>query len=179
MTINRGLVHSFLGQTWDYSEKGKVRVAMEGKIGQMVEDYGKGGSAATQQVKISLTWTSTARHCQKTGGRGSTPSCSVAWVAKRIVPQLWPALSFLMPRVGREETGPLIEIPEGEQQEGNRHQAGCDGDLSAQLRGRVLCGASSRRQGQTSAGEGTSVHELDQAEVEWDVVDRGGADRGW
>jgi hypothetical protein len=43
MSITRGPVHSFLGQTWDYSKKGKVSVTMEGNIGQMVSDYGIGG----------------------------------------------------------------------------------------------------------------------------------------
>ena len=100
MTINRGLVHSFLGQTWDYSAKGKIRVTMEGNIGQMVEDYGKGGSAATPAGEdlFSVDPDSPPLPEDRRARFHSFVQRS-AWVAKRIVPQLGPALSFLMPRV--------------------------------------------------------------------------------
>jgi hypothetical protein len=100
MSITRGAVHSFLGQTWDYSKKGKVSVTMEGNIGQMVDDYGVGGSAVTPAADdVFQIDSESPLLIEDRRARFHSFVQRCAWVSKRVVPQLGPALSFLMPRV--------------------------------------------------------------------------------
>lgn len=45
--VNRGLVHSFLGMTLDFSTPGKVHITMPNYIGETLDEFGVSGTAAT------------------------------------------------------------------------------------------------------------------------------------
>jgi hypothetical protein len=100
MTINTGAVHSFLGETWDFSKPGKVAVTMTGNIGKMLEEYGVVGTAVTPAT--SELFTVDAESPPLTEPRRQRHHKFVQklqWIAKRVTPQLGPSLSFLLPRV--------------------------------------------------------------------------------
>ena len=47
ITVKRGMVHSYLGMTFDYSTPGKVRITMSKYVMSMLDEYHVTGSAAT------------------------------------------------------------------------------------------------------------------------------------
>jgi hypothetical protein len=100
MAVTIGPVHSFLGETWDYSKPGTVKVTMEGFIGQLLDDFDVSGTATTPasadvfEVDPDSPLLSEARRA-----RFQTGVQKCAWLSKRVVPVLGVGLSFLLPRV--------------------------------------------------------------------------------
>ena len=100
MSVNTGAVHSFLGETWDFSQPGKVAVTMTGNIGKMLEDYGVEGTAVTPATSDLFAVDDASPPLEESARqRFHTFVQKLQWVAKRVAPQLGPAISFLLPRV--------------------------------------------------------------------------------
>jgi len=114
MTVHTGGVHSFLGETWDFSKPGKVSVTMAGNIGKMLEDYGVEGTAVTPATSdLFSVDAASPLLAEPARQRFHTFVQKLQWVAKRVAPQLGPSISFLLPRVQKateQDAGKLDRV---------------------------------------------------------------------
>jgi hypothetical protein len=100
MTINKGQVHSYLGETWDFSSPGKVKCTMEGNIGQVLADNNVTGEAKTPAA-ADLFGIDVSSPLLDENARQLFHSNvqKLQWISKGVMPELGPFLSFAMPRV--------------------------------------------------------------------------------
>ena len=100
VSIRKGETHSYLGQTFDFSAKGKVKITMEGYVNDLLNLYPASGSAATPAnndlFKIS---TESEQLSVEKSSEYRTIVAKFLYLAKRARPDLLLATSFLASRV--------------------------------------------------------------------------------
>lgn len=100
ITVHEGLVHSYLGMTWDFSKPGKAAVSMEGYVQDVLKLYqvtGKAASPATE--KLFEVNPSSPPLSVKQREELHSRVAKLLYLAKRTAPELLPAISFLSSRV--------------------------------------------------------------------------------
>jgi len=100
LTVHQGLVHSYLGMTFDYSVPGKAKVTMEKYVADILTDYNITGAAATpaacnlfdidEDSDVLSEDRSTEFHSRV---------AKVLFLAKRVRPDTLTATAFLTTRV--------------------------------------------------------------------------------
>ena len=101
VTIQRGNVLNYLGMTFDFSEKGKVKVTMEGFIEEMMVDVGDkfDGECETPARKEIFIVGNSKELGHKEREFFHTFTAKLLYLSKRVRPDLLVAVSYLTKRV--------------------------------------------------------------------------------
>lgn len=100
VSIRKGTTHSYLGQTFDFKVKGKVKITMEGYVNDLLSLYLSGGVAATPATNdlFKISEDSEQLSVEKSS-EFRTVVAKFLYLAKRARPDLLLATSFLASRV--------------------------------------------------------------------------------
>jgi hypothetical protein len=102
LTVHDGLVHSYLGMTFDFSDPGKVKITMEGYIRDMLKLYDVTGIAATPAtenlfvIRDHMPLLSAAKQVEF-----HSRVAKVLYPTKRVRPEMSPVVSFLTTRIDK------------------------------------------------------------------------------
>ena len=100
VTVTRGPIHSYLGMTFDYSVKGKVKITMEKFIADLLADNQVTGYAATPATANLFTIDdSSALLDDVQAYKFHSCVASIAYAAKRTKPETLTTIAFLSTRV--------------------------------------------------------------------------------
>jgi hypothetical protein len=96
----RGDLHSYLGQTFDFSEEGKVRITMEGYINDILESYDVREYAVTPaQADLFDIDSASERLSGASSDEFHSRVARLLYLAKRVRPDILTAVIFLTTRV--------------------------------------------------------------------------------
>jgi hypothetical protein len=93
LTVHRGLIHSYLGMTFDYSVEGKVKITMEKYVSDMLAEYAVTGSASTPAT------TQLFEIDKDLSEKFHSRVAKILYLSKRARPDTLTAVAFLSTRV--------------------------------------------------------------------------------
>ena len=99
VTLNQGKVHSYLGQTFDFSVGDKCKVTMEGYVDDMLSDFEVIGHAATPALEDLFSIRESVSLKEWDKERFHSAVAKLLYLAKRARPDLLTAVTFLTTRV--------------------------------------------------------------------------------
>ena len=100
ITAHKGSVHSYLGQTFDFSLPKRVKVTMEGYVNDMLEEYEIEGCAATPAVDKLFSIDDESKSLSKELAEDyHSRVAKMLYLAKRVRPDILTAIAFLSTRV--------------------------------------------------------------------------------
>ena len=99
VSLRNGVKHSYLGQTFDFSISGKVKVSMEGYVNDLLSVYPAGGTAASPaNNNLFKIDEESAPLCEEKSSEFKTIVAKLLYLAKRVRPDILLATSFLASR---------------------------------------------------------------------------------
>ena len=99
LTDNRGDVHSYLGQTFDFSKVGEVKVTMEGYIRELLDQFGVTGFRATPATDALFDVSDdSAALCAKRAESYRSWTMRLPYLSQRVRPDTLVAVRFLSTR---------------------------------------------------------------------------------
>jgi hypothetical protein len=99
ITVHEGLVHSYLGMTWNFSVPGEVKVTMEGYVDEVIKISGVTGSACTPATEYLFDVRNSSPLDTDRKAEFHSLVAKVLYLAKRTRPDLLLATNFLTTRV--------------------------------------------------------------------------------
>ena len=100
VSIRKDATHSYLGQTFDFSVKGKVKITMSGYVNDLLTLYPSGGTAATPATNDLFKISEESEPLSvEQSNEFRTVVAKFLYLAKRARPDLLLATSFLASRV--------------------------------------------------------------------------------
>jgi len=100
LTVHKGAVHSYLGQTFDFSTPKKVKVTMEGYVEDLLEEYEVEGCAATPATdKLFVVSSDSERLDAEKREKYHSRVAKLLYISKRVRPDILTAIAFLSTRV--------------------------------------------------------------------------------
>jgi Reverse transcriptase (RNA-dependent DNA polymerase) len=100
ITAHKGTMHSYLGQTFDFSLLKKVKVTMEGYVNDMLEEYQIEGCAATPATDKLFNVDDSSELLSKDRAEDfHSRVAKMLYLAKRVRPDILTAIAFLSTRV--------------------------------------------------------------------------------
>jgi hypothetical protein len=99
LTIHRGLVHNYLGMTFDFSTFGKVKITMEKYITDMMKTYGITGTAKTPASADLFDVPESLLLDAESAEEFHSRVAKILFLSKRVRPELLTANVFLASRV--------------------------------------------------------------------------------
>jgi hypothetical protein len=100
ITIHNGDVHSYLGQTFDWSCPGKCKVTMEGYVNDLFEVYDVEGCAATPATeKLFIISEDSESLSGEMKEKFHSRVAKLLYLAKRVRPDILTAIAFLSTRI--------------------------------------------------------------------------------
>ena len=100
ITIHRGAVHSYLGQTFDFSEPKKVKISMSGYVDDLLSEYNVEGCAATPATDKLFVIDATSNNLNGAGAEAfHSRVAKLLYLAKRVRPDILTTIAFLSTRV--------------------------------------------------------------------------------
>jgi len=100
ITVHKGMVHSYLGQTFDFSTGRKVKVTMEGYVEDLLEEYEVEGCAATPATdKLFSVDPESERLDANRSEKYHSRVAKLLYLSKRVRPDILTAVAFLSTRV--------------------------------------------------------------------------------
>jgi hypothetical protein len=100
ITVHRGQVHSYIGQTFDFSQPKKVKVTMEGYVTDMLEEYEVEGCAVTAATeKLFEVAVDSKVLPRERAEQYHSRVAKLLYLAKRVRPDTLKAVAFLSTRV--------------------------------------------------------------------------------
>jgi Reverse transcriptase (RNA-dependent DNA polymerase) len=100
ITVHRGDIHSYLGQTFDFSIGGKVKITMSGYVDDLLAEYEVEGCASTPATEklFAINVDSTCLD-QDRSEQYHSRVAKLLYLAKRVRPDILTAIAFLSTRV--------------------------------------------------------------------------------
>jgi len=99
VSCNRGVKHSYLGMTFDFSLSGKVKISMEGFIKSVLSLYEVTGTAATPATEHLFDVRQSPALSEEDRTEFRSRVAKLLYLAKRVRPEMLPATVFLATRV--------------------------------------------------------------------------------
>ena len=99
LTVHSGLIHSYLGMTWDYTVPFEVKVTMEGFMNNLITDTKIEGIVATPASDNLFTIRDASKLELEDSQWYHTQVAKLLYLAKRTRPDILLAVSFLTTRV--------------------------------------------------------------------------------
>lgn len=99
LTIKRGLVHSYVGMTFDYSTLGKVKITMERYVNEILTEYEVTGHAATPALTHLFDVRDSPALSVAAAEQFHSRVAKLLYLTKRIRPDMLAANGFLASRV--------------------------------------------------------------------------------
>lgn len=104
ITVHEGLVHSYLGMTWDFSIAGSVKVTMEGYIRDLLKEASVSGTVTTPATNNLFNIRNISPLDAKSAARFHTLVAKLLYLGKRTRPDILLAVSFLSTRVTQPDS---------------------------------------------------------------------------
>jgi histone deacetylase 1/2 len=100
LSDNRGVRHSYLGQTFDFSSEGKVKISMKGYVEDIVSLYGVKGVAVTPATNDLFVVKEDLERLSGTEAEVfHSRVAKLLYLAKRVRPDILTAVSYLATRI--------------------------------------------------------------------------------
>ena len=110
LTVHYGLIHSYLGMTWDYSVPGSVKVTMEGYIEDLLEEANVPGTVKTPATDNLFTTRESSPLDKDQCSRFHTLTAKLLYLAKRTRPDILLPVSFLTTRVNNPDQDDMSKL---------------------------------------------------------------------
>jgi hypothetical protein len=100
ITLHEGKIHSYLGQTFDFSEHGKVKITMEKYVADMLNVYDVRGTAATPATNdLFVIYDDGVPLSAEIKEKFHSRVAKLLFLAKRVRPDILTSIIFLSTRV--------------------------------------------------------------------------------
>ena len=111
ITVHEGLVHSYLGQTFDFSVPKKVKITMEGYVNDFLEEYEIEGCASTPGTDKLFTVDATSEPLAPDQAEiYHSRVAKLLYLAKRVRPDIMTSVAFLSTRVMGPTAEDLVKL---------------------------------------------------------------------
>jgi hypothetical protein len=110
ITVHEGLVHSYLGMTWDFSQSSSVKVTMEGYTVDLLLQADISGIVKTPATENLFTTRDSPLLNPESKSRFHTLTAKLLYLAKRTRPDILLAVSFLTTRVTKPDQDDLAKL---------------------------------------------------------------------
>jgi hypothetical protein len=110
ITINDGLIHSYLGMTWDFSTPKSASITMPGYIDDVLSFAAVSGSAKTPATELLFNIIESPPLSAEASERFHTITAKLLYLAKRTRPDILLAISFLTTRVQHPTNDDLFKL---------------------------------------------------------------------
>jgi hypothetical protein len=110
ITIHDGLIHSYLGMTWDFSAPGEVKITMEGYISELLKECNIAGAVTTPATNNLFLTREAILLDAEAKSLFHTRVAKLLYLAKRVRPDILLAVSYLTTRVQAPDVDDLHKL---------------------------------------------------------------------
>ena len=99
ITSKDGLVHNYIGMTFDFSKEDEVSITMDGYIKEILNSYKVTGTAATPALSYLFEVRESPLLDKERADTFHSRTAKLLYLAKRVRPEILPTVNFLSTRV--------------------------------------------------------------------------------
>jgi len=99
ITSKDGLVHNYIGMTFDFSKEDEVSITMDGYIKEILNSYKVTGTAATPALSYLFEVRDSSLLDKERADAFHSRTAKLLYLAKRVRPEILPTVNFLSTRV--------------------------------------------------------------------------------